>query len=81
MDEGSVDVGDERALGYREFGDPNGQPVVNCHGGLVCGLDVAPFHDAALELGARLELPAAKDTSSVTGTRPTCCATSSNSKR
>jgi hypothetical protein len=56
MDERSIDVGDERALGYRESGDPNGQPVINCHGGLVCGLDAAPFHDAALELGARLEL-------------------------
>ncbi len=57
MDEGSIDVGDERALGYRELGDPNGQPVVNCHGGLVCGLDIAPFHDAARELGVRIISP------------------------
>jgi pimeloyl-ACP methyl ester carboxylesterase len=57
MDEGSVDVSDERALGYREFGDPNGQPVVTCHGGLVCSLDVAPFHDAARELGVRIISP------------------------
>ena len=57
MDERSIDVGDERALGYREFGDPNGQPVVNCHGGLVCGLDVAPFHEGARELGVRIISP------------------------
>lgn len=46
MDELSVDVGNGRALGYREYGAPDGRPVVNCHGGLLCGLDVASFGDA-----------------------------------
>ncbi len=53
----SVDIGGGRRLGYREFGDPDGTPVVNCHGGLVCGLDVAPLHDAARAIGVRLISP------------------------
>ncbi len=57
MDERVVEIGSGRRLGYREFGDPEGTPVVNCHGGLVCGLDVAPFHDAAREIGVRLISP------------------------
>jgi pimeloyl-ACP methyl ester carboxylesterase len=48
---------DGRTLAYREFGDPDGAPVVNCHGGLLCGLDVAPFDDAARELGLRIISP------------------------
>lgn len=57
MSSRSVDLADGRVLGYREFGDPAGAPVVNCHGGLVCGLDVAPFDAAARELGVRLVSP------------------------
>jgi len=57
VQQGSVGLADGRVLGYREFGDPAGFPVVNCHGGLVCGLDVAPFADAAAELGVRLISP------------------------
>jgi len=55
--ERTVDIGGGRSLGYREYGDPDGSPVVNCHGGLVCGLDVAPFHDAARAIGVRLISP------------------------
>lgn len=43
-----------RRLGYAEFGDPGGHPVVNCHGGLVCRLDVAPADEAARRAGVRL---------------------------
>jgi pimeloyl-ACP methyl ester carboxylesterase len=46
-----------RSLGYREFGRPDGAPVVNCHGGLLCGLDVAAFDDTARELGVRVISP------------------------
>jgi pimeloyl-ACP methyl ester carboxylesterase len=53
----TVTLRDGRTLGYREYGDPNGAPVVNCHGGTVCGLDVAPFADVARELGLRLVSP------------------------
>jgi len=52
-----VDVGDGRHLGYREYGRPDGTPVVNCHGGLLCGLDVAAFDAAAREVGVRLISP------------------------
>jgi pimeloyl-ACP methyl ester carboxylesterase len=46
-----------RLLGYREYGDPDGAPVVNCHGGTLCGLDVAPWSEDARELGIRLVSP------------------------
>lgn len=48
---------DGRTLGVREYGDPDGRPVVNCHGGLVCGLDVAGLDDPARVLGLRLISP------------------------
>jgi pimeloyl-ACP methyl ester carboxylesterase len=57
MDQPSVDIGNGRRLGYREFGDPAGRPIVNCHGGLVSGLDIAAFHDAARAIGVRIISP------------------------
>ena len=53
----TIPLEDGRTLGYREYGDPNGSPVLNCHGGLLCGLDVAPFDDPARELGLRIISP------------------------
>ena len=44
-------VDDGRTLGYSVYGDPDGRPVVNCHGGLVTGRDVAPADDDARRLG------------------------------
>ena len=41
---------DGRTLGYSVHGDPDGLPVVNCHGGLVSGHDVSPVHDVARAL-------------------------------
>ena len=38
---------EDRHLGYREYGDPAGRPVVSCHGGLLCGLDAAAYDTAA----------------------------------
>jgi len=52
-----VTLRDGRALGYREYGAADGLPVVNCHGGTLCGLDVAPFDDVARDPGLRLISP------------------------
>ena len=53
----AVDIGGGRHLGYREYGRPDGTPVVNCHGGLLCGRDVAAFDDVARDAGIRLVSP------------------------
>lgn len=53
----SCTLADGRLMSYREYGDPLGVPVINCHGGLMCGSDIAPAHDAASELGVRLVSP------------------------
>jgi pimeloyl-ACP methyl ester carboxylesterase len=45
---------DGRRVGYALYGDPDGFPVLNCHGGLLSRNDVAPAHDDAHRLGARL---------------------------
>lgn len=48
---------DGRTLTYREYGDPAGAPLVNCHGGLICGLDIGPADAAARNLGVRIVSP------------------------
>src|SRR5215475_7482801 len=53
----TVGLRDGRTLAYREYGDAAGAVVVHCHGGLVCGLDAAPFHATAQELGLRIIAP------------------------
>lgn len=53
----SCDLTDGRQMSYREYGDPTGVPVINCHGGLMFGSDIAPAHDAASALGVRLISP------------------------
>ena len=45
---------DGRRVGYALYGDPDGFPVLNCHGGLLSRNDVAPVHDDACRLGARI---------------------------
>ncbi len=47
----SLTVADGRTLAYAIYGDPAGRPIVNCHGGLVSGHDVAPAHELARDLG------------------------------
>ena len=42
---------DGRTLSYAIYGDVDGAPVVNCHGGLVSGHDVGPAGEAAHALG------------------------------
>lgn len=54
---GTLRLADGRTLGYRSYGAPDGPVVVNCHGGLVCGLDVAPFDAVARDLGLRILSP------------------------
>lgn len=44
-------------LDHREYGEPGGYPVVNNHGGLVCGLDISTADGAARELGLRIISP------------------------
>jgi pimeloyl-ACP methyl ester carboxylesterase len=53
----SITLRGGRTLGYREYGDPGGTPVVNCHGGTLCGLDVAAWSEDARALGMRLVSP------------------------
>lgn len=46
-----------RTIGFTLFGDPDGTPVVNCHGGLVSGHDVGPSDEDARALGICLISP------------------------
>jgi pimeloyl-ACP methyl ester carboxylesterase len=48
---------DGRSIGYAQYGDPNGFPIVNAHGGLACRLDVAAAAPVAREAGVRLISP------------------------
>jgi pimeloyl-ACP methyl ester carboxylesterase len=52
-----IRLSDGRSLAYAEYGKPDGFPVVNCHGGLACRLDVAAADDIAAEAGVRLISP------------------------
>ncbi len=52
-----VALPDGRVLAYREFGAPDGSPVICNHGGLVCGQDVWPADAAARSLNLRLISP------------------------
>ena len=48
---------DGRIIGYAQYGDPNGFPVVNAHGGLACRLDVKAAAPIADQAGIRLISP------------------------
>ncbi len=48
---------DGRRLGYAEYGDPDGVPVMSFHGGLSSRLDAAPADGACRALGIRLVSP------------------------
>lgn len=48
---------DGRTVSYRVFGDPRGLPVVNCHGGLVSGLDAQPVDAEARASGVKVISP------------------------
>lgn len=53
----SVTLRDGRTLAYEQYGDPDGVPVLSCHGGLLCRLDVEPADAVACELGVRIVSP------------------------
>lgn len=53
----SLTLADGRTLGYSEFGDPTGYPVLNNHGGLLCRFDIELAHDDAVQLGVRIISP------------------------
>lgn len=53
----TVRLPDGRSVAYEEYGDPSGFPVLNCHGGLLCRLDVEPAASVARELGLRIVSP------------------------
>lgn len=53
----AVDLPDGRCVGYAQLGDPEGRPVLSCHGGLVCRLDVVPADAAARRAGIRVVSP------------------------
>jgi pimeloyl-ACP methyl ester carboxylesterase len=55
--ERAVVLEDGRTVGYTEYGDPDGSPLLNCHGGLSCRLDIAPADGAARALGVRIVSP------------------------
>lgn len=48
---------DGRTLAFQVYGDPAGRPLINCHGGVVCRLDVATADEAARSAGLRIISP------------------------
>ncbi len=52
-----IRLSDGRVLAFDEHGDPRGFPVLWCHGGLSCRLDVAHADSAARAAGVRLLAP------------------------
>lgn len=52
-----VQLKDGRRMSYAEYGDPDGLPILNAHGGLACRLDVAAAAPVALQCGVRLISP------------------------
>ena len=48
---------DGRLLGFDEWGDRGGVPVMSFHGGISSRLDAAPLHEACKERGVRLIAP------------------------
>ena len=47
----TLDLPDERTLGFTIYGDPVGLPVLDCHGGLLSGHDVSPADGLAQSMG------------------------------
>ena len=52
-----VGLRDGRSIGYAQYGDPDGFPIVNAHGGMACRLDVAAAAPVAENAGVRLISP------------------------
>jgi pimeloyl-ACP methyl ester carboxylesterase len=56
-DDQTLELPDDRTLGFTIYGDPSGVPVLNCHGGLLSGHDVSPADDLASSLGVCIISP------------------------
>ena len=52
-----VTLADGRRVAYLEVGDPDGSPVISCHGGLSSRLDVQSAAASAAALGVRVICP------------------------
>jgi pimeloyl-ACP methyl ester carboxylesterase len=52
-----LQLDDGRHLDYKEFGDPDGQPVIYCHGCPGSSFDASITHVAAQKIGARIIAP------------------------
>ena len=50
----TIQLRDGRTIGYAEFGDPQGTPVLWCHGGPGSRIESSTLGPAAAELGLRL---------------------------
>jgi pimeloyl-ACP methyl ester carboxylesterase len=48
---------DGRRMGYSTYGDPDGFPILNCHGGLMCRFDVEPCAGDFRALGVAVVSP------------------------
>ncbi len=53
----TLQLRDGRTLAYTVYGDPAGFPILNCHGGLLCRIDVEPNADEFQKLGAMVVSP------------------------
>lgn len=52
-----VPLADGRTIACTEVGDPDGRPIISCHGGLSSRLDIVPSAEAATRLGVRVISP------------------------
>ena len=52
-----IQLADGRRLGYAVYGDRDGLPVLNCHGGLLCRMDISGAAQEASRLGLCLISP------------------------
>lgn len=52
-----VRLSDGRLLSFAQYGEPDGFPILNAHGGLACRLDVASAASVARTCGVRLISP------------------------
>ncbi len=56
-DELSIRLNDGRKLGYAEYGDPHGKPILYFHGGISCRLDIAFAAEEFARRGLRIIAP------------------------
>ncbi len=57
MADRTIELADGRTLGYAEYGDPAGEPLIYHHGGLSCALDVSFADEWCARNGVRILAP------------------------